>query len=246
MSAPTDGRWTIMRQIVIGTADLAATSQQIRTAFRLAPGFPDELLEAIGLHDETIPVGPQAHLEVVGPLDAQASINAWLARVGGTAGYCLSIQVPDLDRHLAAIEADGVRLAMQTEAYGRRIVQLHPGDMGLLVELDEIPDPTQWFWDKIDKEESPQALIDDVLGVTLSTPDPQERARRWAAVLCTPLEEIGGNPAVRLGSEALGHRSVTFVRDDKPRMSAIDVRAVADAELPDEIDLGQVTLRVCR
>lgn len=230
----------ILRQVVIGARDLEACSREVRETFHLEPGFADPLLEDIGLGDETIPVGPQAHLELVGPLHEQASINAWLDRVGGTAGYCVSVQVPDLEPHLAAIEAAGVRLAIQTEAYGRRIVQLHPGDMGLLVELDEIPEADEWFWDHLEHPPSPDPWIDDVLGVDLATPDPQGRAARWAAVFCVPQTEKDGAPAIELGS-----RTVRFVQDERPRMSAIDVRpTAAGASLPERVELGNVEFRV--
>ncbi len=232
--------WTIMRQIVVGAADLAETSETVRRTFNLSPGFPDELLEEIGLADETIPVGDQAHLEIVGPLRPDASINGWLAKVGGTAGYCLSVQVPDLEPHLAAIEKAGVRLAIQTEAYGRRIVQTHPGDMGLLVELDEIPEPGEWFWDHLEHPPSPNPYIDDVVAVDLASPDPAARAELWAAVFCTDLEERDGVPFLRLGS-----REVRFVKDDTPRLSAIEVHATAaGADLPEQFELGRLTFRV--
>ncbi|SKB05258.1 VOC family protein [Aeromicrobium choanae] len=232
----------ILRQVVIGARDLEATSRELRETFHLEPGFADPLLEEMHLADETIPVGPEAHLELVGPLSDRASINAWLDRVGGTSGYCISVQVPDLDPHLAAIEAAGVRLAIQAEAYGRRIVQLHPGDMGLLVELDEIPDADEWFWDHLEHPPSPDPWIDDVVGIDLATPDPQGRAERWAAVFRVPVLEKDGHPVIELGT-----RTVRFVQDEAPRMSAIDVRATpAGAGLPEAIELGRVTLRVLR
>ena len=42
-------------------------------------------------------------------------------------------------------------VAADVEAYGYRIIQLRPKQMGLLLELDEVPDPDAWFWDSVDK-----------------------------------------------------------------------------------------------
>lgn len=148
------GTWEILRQVVIGARDLDKTGQQLREALNLAPGFADPLLEDIGLADETLAVGPQAFLEIVAPLDETVSLARWIRKGGGEGGYALSIQVSNIEPYLERATAADVRTVADLEAYGHRIVQLHPGDLGLLVELDEIPDADEWFWDQTEKEVS--------------------------------------------------------------------------------------------
>src|SRR5690606_22526295 len=115
--------WQIMRQVVIGAEDLDTTSKELRELLGLTAGFADPLLEDIGLADETIRVGSEAHLEVVAPLNDSASINGWIAKGGGGGGYALSIQVPDVAPLVANAERIGVRVVADVDAYGRRIIQ---------------------------------------------------------------------------------------------------------------------------
>ncbi len=230
--------WATIRQVVIGAESLEATSKEIREGLGLSSGFADPLLEDIGLADETIRVGGEAHLEVVAPLNTTASINGWRAKVGGGGGYALSIQVPDAAPLVANAEAAGVRVVADLEAYDRRIVQLHPGDMGLLVELDEIPEPDQWFWDDIATEAPARPLVDDVLGVDMESADPQAQAALWAAVFGVEVED-GDVPSIRLGA-----RTVHFVRGERRMLSAVDLRKVDGADAPSSFTAGGVLLRI--
>lgn len=235
-----DMSWATIRQVVIGAEDLEATTTQLRGALGLAPGFADPLLEDIGLGDETIRVGDQAHLEVVAPLAGETSMSTWLAKGGGGGGYALSIQVPDAGPLVERAAGLGVRVAADLEAYGRRIVQLHPGDMGLLVELDEIPEPGEWFWDHIETEKPEAPLVDDVLGVDVQSPDPAAQAARWAGVFGVEVT-AGDVPSIQLGA-----RTVHFVRGDRRMLSAVDLSVVAGADAPAELVVSGVALRLHR
>lgn len=238
MTADTD--WAILRQTVIGAESIEATSKELRETFGLAEGFADPLLEDIGLADETIRVGPQTHLEIVAALRDDASIAQWIAKGGGGGGYALSIQVNDVARRLAAAEALGIRTVADLEVYGHRVVQLHPKDMGLLVELDEIADPAVWFWDDVETVAAPDPVIDDVLAVEISSIDPAAQAARWAAVFGIAVDDVAGTPQV-----SLGHRIVRFVRGDRPMLSAVDVAlAPGHTDRAGEVEISGVRFRL--
>lgn len=222
---PTPAQRAILRQVVIGSPDLDATTRQLRESLRVARGFADPLLEEIGMADETIRVGPEAHLEVVAPLRDDVSLAAWLRKGGGGGGYALSIQVPDLTPHLAAAAQAGVRVVADLEAYGHRIVQLHPGDMGLLIELDEIADPAVWFWDDVEAETAAAPRVDDVIGVEVASPDPRAQAALWASVLGAEVDLTA--PELRI---ALGRREIRFVDGPRKMLSAVDLAAVDPGE----------------
>ena len=241
MSVATD-RWAILRQAVIATTDHDATSRDLRGSLGLATGFKDPLLEELGLRDETFRVGKEAHLEIVSPLNPENAIHKWLSKVGGHAGYCLSIQVPNVQRLVDNAAAADVRVLADVNHFGRRIVQLHPGDMGLLVELDEIPDPGQWFWDDIEAEIPETPYVDDVLGVDVSSPDPRAQARRWARV-------FEGERAADEPTELyLGNRVVRFAEGATSAMTAIDLAATANLPVgaAEVAKIGGVTLRLHR
>ncbi|WP_040320001.1 hypothetical protein [Aeromicrobium marinum] len=219
------GTFPIIRQVIIGAGDMEVASKELREAFGLAKGFADPLLEDIGMDDETFRVGAEVHLELVGALKPEAPIAAWTAKVGGGGGYGLAIQVSDLAPFLANAEKLGVRKIEDLEVYGHRIVQLHPADLGLLIELDEIADPGKWFWDDVDAEKSENPVIDDVLAVEVSSADPDAQAAKMAALFGVELQSVDGRPQI-----SIGERTMRFVAGDQKMMTGCDVQVASGAQ----------------
>ena len=180
---PAGPRWAVLRHLVLAAEDALAASAGLAGALRLPAGFGDPELAAIGLIDRNLPVGGQKYLEVVGPLGPGSYINRWLRRVGGQGGYCLSVQVPDGPACRQRALDRGVRLAADQVVLGHPIIQLHPADTGVLLELDGIPDQERWFWDDITPGPRPDALIDDITAVTVGVPDPEATAALWADII---------------------------------------------------------------
>ncbi len=235
----TNSEWAIIRQVVIGTDDLERDSATLRSTLGLAEGFADPLLDDVGLADETIRVGAEAHLEFVAPLNDTAPINGWIAKHGGGGGYAMAVQVPDVQAVVDRAHQHGVRVGLELEAYGRRIVQFHPGDMGVLVEIDEIPNPSEWFWDDIEVVTPPAPVVDDVLAVEVQSPDPSAQAELWAAVFGVELDEWNDVPRITLGT-----RTVNFVKGDRKMLSAVDLRRIDGTNAPDTLTISGVLLRL--
>lgn len=175
--------WAILRQVVIATtrhdADLAA----VRSAFGLGAGFADPELAKISLVDATLPVSRMRYLEVVGTTDDSGSVGRWLAKIGGRGGFVLSVQHPDPDGVRDRARALGVRVPIDELAFGRTVLQLHPKDVGLVLEVDGIPEPDEWFWDDIDPGPEPTAAIDEILGVEVPVADPVAMNGLWHRLL---------------------------------------------------------------
>jgi hypothetical protein len=229
--------WAILRQVVLGVADIEVAAKELREELGLGQGFEDPMLADIGLADHTVRVGPVAHLELVAPLHDDVSIAHWLAK-GGPGGYCLSIQVSDVDERIAAAERLGIRLVADLPVDGHRVAQLHPADMGLLVELDGIADPDVWFWDAIEVPEPEAPQVVDVLAVEVSSPDPRAQAERWSALFDVPVEVVDGTTQLRLGS-----RTVRFVAGERKTFTAVDL-AAAPGVAPRAVRLSGVEVRV--
>lgn len=221
------GTFPIIRQVIIGAGDMEEAGQEMRAAFGLAKGFADPLLEGINMDDETFRVGGESHLELVGALTPEAPIAKWCEKVGGGGGYGLAIQVPALAPFMARAELVGARTIEDIVVYDRRIVQLHPGDLGILVELDEIPEAEQWFWDDVEADASENPVIDDVLAVEISNPDPSALAQKWSTLFDVPVETVDGVLQV-----AIGARTARFVQGDVKMMTGCDVQ-VAEGVSPD-------------
>lgn len=220
--------WAILRQVVIATADHAGDTAAVRAAFGLGEGFDDPELKSINLADATMPVSTstQRYLEFVAPIADEGPIATWLNKVGGRGGYTLSVQHPDPDAVRARCAELGVRVPIDQLAFGHQILQLHPKDVGLVLEIDGIADRDVWFWDDMDPGPEPGATIDEIVGVEITVPDPAAMTARWVAVMDLPepsepnLIEMGG-------------ASVRFVEGPASPDWTVLVRRSGDAEVGD-------------
>jgi hypothetical protein len=234
-------QWAQLRQVGFATLDHAAAVRTATDLLALGPGFGDPLLAAMGLADFTAPVGPDTYVEVLAPTTPDHSVARWLRRVGGASGWVLSTQVPSLDGVKERAAAHGVRVAVETQAMGRNIIQLHPLDVGVLLELDEFLPRDAWFWDELPAAKAAHAArtskTDDILAVDVAVaatgpdgPDaPATMARTWAAI-------IGIDPPVATADGAdlaFGHRTIRFVpaRDGRTGIVAVDLKATDRANV---------------
>ena len=143
----TANRWAELRQVGFATLDHAAAVRTATELLALGPGFGDPLLAELGLADFTAPVGPGTYVEVLAPVTPGHPVARWLGRVGGSSGWVLSTQVPSLDGVKERAAEHGVRVVVETQAMGHDIIQLHPLDVGVLLELDAFLPRDGWFWD---------------------------------------------------------------------------------------------------
>jgi hypothetical protein len=226
-------RWAQLRQVGFAALDHGAAVRTATDLLALGPGFGDPLLAAMNLADFTAPVGPDTYVEVLAPVTPDHPVARWLRRVGGASGWVLSTQVPSLDGVRERAAARGVRIAVETQAMGRDIIQLHPLDVGVLLELDEFLPREAWFWDDLPAARAAHAArtgkADDILAVDVavdaaaSPAAPAAMARTWAAI-------IGIDPPAATADGAalaFGHRAIRFVpaRDGRTGIVAVDVRA---------------------
>jgi hypothetical protein len=194
------GSWAKLRQVVIGTTDHTADVKAARAAFGLGEGFADPEVAHMSLVDATLPVAPGRYLEFVAPTDDGISFAQWLAKIGGRGGYVLSVQHPDPFAVKQRALARAIRVPIDVEAFGHPVIQLHPKDVGLLLEVDGIADPDTWFWDDIDPGPEADAAISDILAVEVPVADPAAMASLWHELLDlgqpkTPNEiDLGGIP----------------------------------------------------
>jgi len=182
----TESQWAILRQVVIATTEHAADLAAVRQAFGLGQGFEDPELEELHMADATMPVSKDTYLEFIAPIDDQAAVTRWLTKIGGRGGYVLSVQHPDPLAVKQRAEAMGIRVPVDVEAFGSPVVQLHPQDVGLLLEVDGITDPRAWFWDEINPGPEPDALVDELLGVEVPVADPAATTAQWLQLLGLP------------------------------------------------------------
>jgi hypothetical protein len=213
-------QWAKLRQVILASPDIEVDGDHLRSTFSLGEGFSDPLLHEMQMSDLALAVGDEAYLEVIGALSDEVPLAGWLAKMGGARGYGLSVQHPDpIGVRDRAIER-GIRVVADLEALGAKIVQLHPADVGLMLELDGITDPERWFWDDTDgARPTPGAAIDDVTGVTVAVADPAAMTELWAELLdLEPTSEA---------TIALGSGIVRFVTaTERPGLVGVELKAV--------------------
>ena len=207
----TENRWAELRQVGLATLDHEAAVRAATALLELGPGFGDPLLADWHLADFTAPIGPDTYLEILAPTTPDHSIARWLGGVGGASGWVLSTQVPSLDGVTERAAERGVRIAVQTQAMGHNIIQLHPRDVGVLLELDEFLPRGAWFWDDMDAARTAQASrtakVDNIAAVDVAAEDPATMAATWAAIIGLESPVLSADGA----AIAVGSRTIRFV-----------------------------------
>ncbi len=183
----TENQWAELRQVGFATIDHEADVRAATELLALGPGFDDPLLTAMHLADFTAPIGPDTYIEVLAPTTEDHSVARWLGRVGGASGWVLATQVPSLDGVRERAAEHNVRIAVETQAMGKDIIQLHPLDVGVLLELDAFLPREEWFWDDMPAARAAQASrstkVDNIVAADVAVADPPAMAATWAAII---------------------------------------------------------------
>ncbi len=139
------------------------------------------------------------------------------------------MQVPDAPACKERALALGVRMAAEEVLQGHPLFQMHPADVGILLELDGVSDPAVWFWDDVTPGPNPDALIDSIVAVTVGVPDPVATAAQWAHII--------GLDLVSPTSIAFGDCLVSFVEHPVGQVLAAEFGLAPGAEAPPSGDL---------
>ena len=242
----TTGAWARLRQVCFATLDHEGGVRQATELLGLGPGFDDPLLAEWNLADFTAPVGPDTYVEVLAPTVPDSPVAKWLHRVGGSAGWVLSTQVPSLSGVRERAAAHGVRIAVEVTALGRDIVQLHPKDAGITLELDALLPRDAWFWDDMPAAQTAHAArttkVDDIVAVDIAADDPARLASVWAAI-------VGIDPPVASADGAelkFGHVAIRFVpaHGSRTGLVAVDLHATDRVNVAGQVgELCQTLIR---
>ena len=194
-----------LRQICLVAPELEPAVDELTAVLGLAICYRDDAVEKYGLVNAVLPVG-SSFLEVVAPTRPETAAGRYLARRGGTGGYMVIIDTPDIaaaERHVAAL---GVRVANPT-AHGDeyRGLQLHPRDTGgALLELNWTRGgesltgpyhPAGPEWQHHVRNDTTASLR----AAELQSDDPPTLAARWARILDRALAaDVDGVPRIKL------------------------------------------------
>jgi hypothetical protein len=186
-----------IRQVALVAHDLDRVVDDLCAVLGVAVSFNDPGVAVFGLRNAVMPVG-ETFLEVVSPVQPDASAARYLARRKGDGGYMVILQTTDLAADRERLRGLGVRVVWETTLPDIATVHLHPGDLGgAIVSLDQPQPAAAWRW--AGAEWQGKVCTERVLriaGVCIQTAHPAVLAARWAQVLGTDWHREGTDRGV--------------------------------------------------
>jgi hypothetical protein len=224
-----------IRQAVLVATELervvARLRQHLGRWVEIPEPFHDQGVDLFGVENAVLAIG-DSFLEVLAPVRPDTAAGRHLSRRGGDAGYMVMLQVADAAATRARLTALDVRIVWQTERPDAVDLHLHPHDVpGALVAVDTMDPAGSWRWGgpAYTGVDVPRAGF-GLSGLTVAVPDPEDAARRWAAVAGASVEPDG--PVVMLDG---GAQRIDFVPATDARAGLIAIRY----ELPGVDDRGE-------
>jgi len=229
-----------IRQICLVAHDLERIEQQLESVFGVEVCFRDPGVGRFGLHNMLMPFGDQL-LETVSPKPgAHATAGGrYLQRRGGDGGYMVITQVPKAAYASYRARVDGLGIRLVSEGGEAREdsggMQLHPKDVpGAIAELrwnaeedrhDGAWGPAGPDWQRAKRT----SIVDGIRAAEIQAVDPAGLARRWGAVLDTPVTaDADGNPILALDGCDIRFVSITDGRGEG--LGGLDIQATNPAQ----------------
>jgi hypothetical protein len=170
-----------LRQAVLAARDLDAVTGELRERLDLDEPYADPGVAHFGLRNAVFALG-DTFLEVVSPVQPDASAARLMERRGGDCGYMLMFQVTDLADRRARVRELGIREVFEVSLPDMAEVHLHPSDVGgAIVALSQPEPPEGWRWGG--PNWAGRSAARAVAGARLEVPDPVSTAERWQTVL---------------------------------------------------------------
>lgn len=220
-----------IRQLVLMSGDLEATSRRLREELGLSDPFTDPIAGEFGLRNELFALG-DVFIEVCTPIDP-ASAGARRLEAIGDCGYMVIFQVPDLGVARDRVRAAGARIVWEGGREGIAGMHVHPADApGAIVSMDQADPPETWPWaGPAWTGRVGTGAPGRVLGATIGVRDPEAVAARWGELLGVDTDGT---------TLPLDRGPVTFVADPEQR----GLRGI-DVEIPDAVRRGRTHADIC-
>jgi hypothetical protein len=215
-----------LRQVVLVARDLDRVVGDLTAVLGIEVAFNDPAVAEFGLRNAVMPIG-DTFLEVVSPVDPQATAERYLDRRRGDGGYMLIVQSSALDRDRERFAAMGIRTVWKADLAAIRGTHLHPKDTGgTLLSVDDATPAESWQWAGPEwQRRIHRDAVDVIIAAEIQARDPRVLAERWSEILDRPARELPSRSfEIELDSSAL-----RFVEDRDGRgegLAGFDVRAV--------------------
>lgn len=183
-----------LRQLALASRRLDEVTKEFADVFGLKVAYNDPHIHVYGLRNAVLSAGT-GFLEVVEPVQEDASAARFINRRGGDAGYMVILQTADAEKERARAVKLGVRVVDDLDSRDYRASHFHPADFGgVLVSFDQqrteadyLKPYGDWMPAGKDWRDTRTDQVLDLLSVTIACADPQAMAARWSELLnCKP------------------------------------------------------------
>jgi hypothetical protein len=226
-----------LRQLVLASADLSVVAR-LQHLLRAPDPYLDEGIAHFGLVNAVLNVG-SSFVEVIAPQQDGTAVGRFLERRGGPGGYMLMAEVADAAAARARIAEQGVRLVHEGLREDAVDLHLHPRDVGgTLLALDEMTPAGSWCWGGDAWTQRTPEATGGLREVVVAVDDPEQVARRWAALIGVPSPAAGAGD-LRLTLDG-GAQTVRFVPEpDRAQAGVVGATiAVPGGQAGEEVVAG--------
>lgn len=219
-----------LRQIVLLTGDLTGSLASARVDFDVPEGVRDvEGMAAIGFTHEVFGFD-RTYVEICEPIDTDSPLGRKVASKGDS-GFMVVVQVDDSAAMLGRAKSLGIEPLFVKDFHGSPISQWHPRDFGTIAEFDQMIPADSWHLAPEVYGSRSTSIVQDIVAVDLSVPDPAGMAARWARV-------IGGEVGADGASVDAGGRAIRFTTvEGVSGVVAVACRATDRARVGESIHL---------
>lgn len=226
-AGPQASGYLRLRQVCLAVPSLAPAERAFCAIFGTQVCFRDLNVGKYGLENAIVRIG-SSFIEFVAPLRAGTAVERFMARTGGRGGYMLIFDCDNPGQRQAHAQSMGVRTANLIDVPGYLGVQLDPRDTGAtMIEFNHTPGGADldgpYHPAGPDWRQSPPSRLALGLGtVSVSVPEPEAFAQRWAALMQRPLQADAGHEPV-LSLDAGRMRFVASPPAERAAFSAFDI-----------------------
>ena len=173
-----------LRQIALVARDLEPVVDDLCAVLGIEVCFNDPAVGVFGLKNAVMPIG-DTFLEVVCPVQKDATAARYLERRGGDGGYMVIVQSEDLEGDRKRFAELEIRTAWSIDLDDASSSHLHPKDTGgAILSIDAMRPPLSWRWAGPNwSSKMHSAVTREIAGVELQSPEPNTLAHRWASIL---------------------------------------------------------------
>ena len=234
-----------IRQIALCAPDIRPVERQAEQALDITAAQRDKPGPPIWMYNGVFPIG-NTFLEILQPERPEAPTTKFLEKQGGSAGYMLILQVDDLEKARARVEALNIRVAWDMGVGIRHGVNagalhLHPSDTGgPLTSLDWMENWDDWAWaGNAWQWHQRTDVVSGIVAAEIRSADPDRLAARFGELLG---REVEGARSITLEDSII--RFVEGPEGSRDLLTGIDMVATDRSRVGETFEFARTVVKL--